>query len=55
VRGRRRLHENELPARNDATMGAIVQEHRRLWMARNRAGGLESSVSRLTSAASSTF
>ena len=55
ARGRRRLLENELPARNDATMGAIVQEHRRLWMARNRAGGLESSVSRLTGAASSTF
>ena len=55
ARGRRRLRENRLPDRNDATMDAIVHEHRRLWMARNRAGGLESSVSRLTGAASSTF
>src|SRR5688572_9220770 len=55
ARGRRRLRENELPDRNDATMGALVHEHRRLWMARNRAGGLESSVARLTGAAPTSF
>jgi hexosaminidase len=54
-RGRRRLRENRLPEHDDATMSAILREHRRLWMARNRAGGLDSSVSRLTGASSSTF
>lgn len=32
-------------------LGAIVQEHRRLWLARNRPGGLEDSAERLTSLA----
>jgi hexosaminidase len=54
-RGRRRLRENRLPEHDVPRMDAIVREHRRLWMARNRAGGADSSVSRLTGAASSTF
>ena len=55
ARGRRRLRENRLPERNDAAMQPIVAEHRRLWLARNRAGGLEGSVARLVGAASTTF
>ena len=54
-RGRRRLREDRLPDPDHATMSAIVREHRRLWMARNCAGGLDRSVSRLTGAESSTF
>jgi hypothetical protein len=47
-RGRRRLREGRLPDRHDAAMNAIAAEHRRLWLARNRPGGLEDSVARLT-------
>lgn len=54
-RGRRRLRENRLPDHNDSMMEAIAAEHRRLWLARNRSGGLESSVSRLIGATSTTF
>jgi hypothetical protein len=32
-----------------AEVERMVQEHRRLWLARNRRGGLEDSVSRLKS------
>ena len=54
-RGRRWLRENRLPPRGDATISAIAQEHRRLWLARNRPGGLDSSVSRLIGASATSF
>ncbi|HEV2293253.1 MAG TPA: beta-N-acetylhexosaminidase [Tepidisphaeraceae bacterium] len=54
-RGRRRLRENRLPGHNDPAAQSIVKEHRRLWLARNRPGGLNSSVAHLTGASSTTF
>jgi hypothetical protein len=54
-RGRRRLREGRLPDRHDAAMNAIAADHRRLWLARNRPGGLEDSVARLIGAASASF
>lgn len=47
-RGRRRLHVEAMP---DAVMAdelkQIIHEHRRLWLARNREGGLKDSAKRL--------
>jgi hypothetical protein len=54
-RGRRRLREGRLPQRNDAAMDAIATEHARLWLVRNRPGGLQSSLSRLGGATATTF
>lgn len=54
-RGRRRLRENRLPDRNDPALRAIADEHRRLWLARNRPGGLADSVARLTGTSTTVF
>ena len=38
----------ELPRGDAPDLSAIIAEHRRLWLARNRPGGLDDSVARLT-------
>ncbi len=54
-RGRRRLRDGQLPPRPDPALEPIVAEHRQLWLARNRPGGLESSVARLTGGSVTSF
>ena len=41
------LRELGAPKEKDETLGGIIEEHRRLWLARNRPGGLSDSVRRL--------
>lgn len=46
--GRWRLHAEPMPASAlSESLGAIIVEHRRLWLARNRPGGLTDSCGRL--------